>query len=253
MICYGGKPLSHTIPRNQGEGICMSPSVTHIIGAVLTALIILAGLYTVLRNFTLFLVDGLRGQPGVAWYNRPSLFRAVAVTATLFWLFGPFTGKQDTLHLPIDQQRLIVFGLYVFAAAAGLWVLRIGFWRSIPTAMRPLRTNQRGYLSWGAIAAVSYLTQLTCAIVVGVLFVFAPGGTESWFVRIAIFAILLISGYMSLWRMSYLAGPDNDALRAQMEQAFGGRTASPTATSATAPITTEAVPVPIAPPADAQQ
>ncbi|MBA3825821.1 MAG: hypothetical protein H0X24_18215 [Ktedonobacterales bacterium] len=222
----------------------MSASISHIIGAVITALIILAGLYTVLRNFTLFLVDGLRGLPGVAWYNRPYLFRAIAVTATLFWLFGPFYGKQDSLHLPTDQQRFVLFALYVLAAAAGLWVLRIGFWRSIPAAMRPLRTNQPGFISWGTLAAVSYLIQLTCAITVGLLFAFAPGGTGSWPVRIAVFAILLISGYTSLWRMSYLAGPDNDALRSQMEQAFGGRPAAPPAVPPT--------PVSVAPPADTQ-
>ncbi len=233
----------------------MSPSVSHIIGAVFTALIILIGLYTILRSFTLFLVDGLRGVPGVAWYNRPYLFRAIAVTATLFWLFGHFKGQQDSLHLPAEQQRLVLFGLYVLAAAAGLWVLRIGFWRSIPAAMRPLRTNRPGYISWGTLAGVSYLIQLACAVAVGALFVFAPGGAESWLVRIAVFAILLISAYTSLWRMSYLAGPDNDALRAQMDQVLGGRPAAPVVASPAAvvpPHASTAAPASVAPPADGQ-
>ena len=217
----------------------MPTSVTHIIGAVITALIILGGLYAILRNFAIFLVDGLRGHPGKAWYNRPYLFRAIAVTATLFWLFGPFYGANDVLHLSADQQHITLFALYIVAAATSLWVLRIGFLDRIPQSMLHLRTNRRGFISWGTLAIVSYLIQLACAVAVGLLFAFAPGGSQSLGVRALVLVFLLASAFTSLWRMSYLAGPDNHTLTQQMEHVLGGRDAGPlhthTTTDAPAP------------------
>jgi hypothetical protein len=200
----------------------------HVVGAVIAALILLGGLYTILRNFTLFLVDSLRGHPGVPWFNRPYLFRALGVLALILWLYGPYSGVNNTLQLTGEEQRLTAFALYVIAAANGLWTLRISFLTSIPPALLPYRTHQRGRISWRDLATVSYLLQLVLAAAIGSLFAFFPDGIQAILARIGVLALLLGSAFVSLWRTSYITavGPEH-SFAERLQHVVGGPDAGP--------------------------
>lgn len=204
-----------------------SVMVLHIIGAVITALIILGGLYLILRNITLFLTDALRGHPGSAWIDRPYLFRAIASTATLFWLFGPYRGANDALHLTGNQQQWVAFSLYLTAAAAWLWILRINFIKNIPADLLPQRTRQPGRLSWQGIGVIGYLAQLVLAAGVGALFAFGPGGAQSILVRLGVLVLLLASAFTSLWRISFVAAGPDHTFAQRLQHVVGGPTAGP--------------------------
>ena len=211
--------------------------VMHIIGAVITALIILGGLFTIIRNFARFLIDSLRGHPGKAWIDRPYLFRAIAATATIFWLFAPYHDTNNTLNLDASQQQWASFGLYLTAAAAWLWMLRISFLNSIPAEMVPLRTKQKGRLSWQAVGVIGFLVQLLFAAGVGALFAFTtniealfafiPSGVLSVLERVAIFVLLLASAFMSLWRTSFAAAGPDHTFAERLQHVVGGPAAGP--------------------------
>lgn len=209
--------------------------MVHIIGAVVTALIILGGLFTILRSFARFLADSLRGHPGKAWLDRPYLFRAIATTATLFWLFAPYHGANNALALDDSQQQWTSFGLYIVAAVAWLWMLRISFINSIPADMVPLRTKQKGRLSWQAVGAIGFLVQLIFAAGVGALFAFTtniesalafiPSGLLSVLERVAVLVFLLASAFMSLWRTAFAAAGPDHTFAERLQHVVGGPTA----------------------------
>lgn len=194
-----------------------------IVGAVIAALVILGGLFSALRYLVLFLVDQLRGHPGQAWFNRPYLFRSIAFTATLFWLYGTnFTAT--ALQFGAEQQRLASFVLYLVAAACFLWTLRISFLNSIPAEVRAVRARGSGLTGWGMLAGSSFLVQVVCAAGVGALFAFPPANLP-WYgvvlARLGVFVLLIISALASLWRTSYLAGPAHHTLSQRWEHVIG--------------------------------
>jgi hypothetical protein len=199
--------------------------VAHIIGAVVAAIIMLAGLYSILRNVVLFLNDQLRGHPGKWWVDRPYFFRALAWTATLFWLYGP-TFAATALSFNENQLRLSVFVLYMVAAASFLWVLRVSFINSIPATIRPIRTRQAWIISWNGIALSTYLLQLVFAAGIGAIFAFADGTNQAWWMlvlgRLAVLVLLVGSALASLWRTSYIAGPEPHTFRQRMDHVIGG-------------------------------
>jgi hypothetical protein len=209
----------------QQPGEDLSVMVAHIIGAVVAAIIMLAGLYSILRNVVLFLNDQLRGHPGKWWVDRPYFFRAVAWTATLFWLYGP-TFAATALGFNENQLRIGVFALYMLAAASFLWVLRVSFINSIPATIKPIRTRQAGIISWNGIALSTYLVQLVFAAGIGAIFAFADGTNQAWWMlvlgRLAVLVLLVGSALASLWRTSYIAGPEPHTFRQRMDHVIGG-------------------------------
>ncbi len=199
--------------------------VGHIIGAIVAAVIMLAGLYSILRNVVLFLADQLRGHPGTWWVDRPYLFRAIAWTATLFWLYGP-AFESTALGFQENQQRISVFVLYMIAAASFLWVLRVGFINSVPAAIKPIRTRKAGIMSWNAIAATTYVVQLVLAAGIGAVFAFVEGTGQPWWMtvltRVGVLVLLVASALVSLWRTSYIAGPEPHTFRQRIDHVIGG-------------------------------
>jgi hypothetical protein len=197
-----------------------------IIGATIAALIILGGMYAIVRNLAVFFLDMFRGFGGKAWYNRPYLFRALAWAFTLVWLYGPYAGKYDALHLSVDQQRGVTLGLYLAAAASWLWLLRVSYLDGIPQHFLHLPTRGQRGISWHGMGNVTYLLQLLCAAALGVLFVYFSGDINAIILQVAALALVVITAVLSLWRTSYLAGMEH-TFRETAIHVFGGRDAGP--------------------------
>ncbi len=191
-----------------------------IVGAVITSLIILGGLYAIARNLFVFFVDQVRGHPGTWWFDRPYLFRSLAWTFTLFWLFGPY----DVLQLGTQGLRWLAFGFYIVAAAAWLWILRVSFLDGI--AQRGLKSGPSWarWLGFGGHATLTFLIQLVCAGALG--YVFLRAGLSSPLVWVVVVAFLIGTAGMSLWRMSVLIGPGH-TFGERMQHVLGGREAGP--------------------------
>jgi hypothetical protein len=200
-----------------------------IVGVVLAALIILGGLFSALRYLVLFLADQLRGHPGQAWFNRPYLFRAIAFTATLFWLYGT-NFEATALRFDTSEQRVASFALYLLAATCFLWTLRISFLNAIPAEVRAVRTRGSGLTGWGTLAGTAFFVQVLCAAGVGALFAFLPANLPWYSVvlsRLGVFILFIISALASLWRTSYLAGPAHHTLSQRWEHVIGTHDADP--------------------------
>lgn len=194
------------------------------VGAIIAGLIILGGLFAIVRNLVVFFIDLLRGADGKPWSDRPYLFRALAWIFTLVWLFGPYAGRYDVLHLTHEQQQFTTLGLFVLTAAAWLWVLRVSFLDGIPQQLFHLRTRQTPAMSWQGIGTLTYLFQLLCAIGLGVLFVFVAQDINPIVTQVLVVVLLLGTGFMSVLRMNYIAGADH-TLGEKIQHVLGGRDA----------------------------
>jgi hypothetical protein len=194
-----------------------------VIGAAIRALIILGGLYAIIRNLGIFLVGVARGQQGKSWYNRPYLFRALAWCFTLFWLFGPYYSPYNVFQLTHDQSNIVAFTLFLLAAAAWLWIERISFLDGIPQQELPNGPAWAQRLGWEGHATLTYLIQLACAAALGLLFVaFAKSGL----VWLVILPFLIGTAGMSFWRFTCMTGEDH-TLGEKLQHALGGRDAGP--------------------------
>jgi hypothetical protein len=210
--------------------------IANMIGAGIAALIILAGLFSVARNLYLLVAHSRRGQDHRAWFDRPYLFRALAWTATLFWLYGGEFEKQ-ALHFSPDQVRVAAFALYMVAAACFLWVLRGSFHNSLTPELLAVRTRQRGVIGWRGIEWITYIIQLIFAAGIGALFAFVQANGQPWWatvlIRLGALALLIASGIANFWRTSYRAGPGKHTLRQRFEHVIG--THAPDVTQPPAP------------------
>lgn len=204
-----------------------------IIAAVIVALIMLGGLYAIARNTFVFLADALRGHQGSAWYDRPYLFRALAWIFVLAWLFGPYT----SLGLDAGQRQALAFSLYILTAAAWLWVLRISFLDGIPQQQFRLGPSWGKRMGWTGHTVITYIVQLVAAAGIGVLFTLLGSGklfgidpnttaAKPLFFVVAL-PFLLLTGLMSMWRVSLLMGPEHHSVREQVRHLVGGREAGP--------------------------
>jgi hypothetical protein len=203
----------------------------HIIAAIIVALVMLGGLYAIARNTAVFLVDALRGHPGKAWYDRPYLFRALAWIFTLFWLFGPYT----SLPLNDSQRQILAFALYILTAAAWLWILRISYLDGIPQQQLVRGPSWAKGMGWHGHSLLTYLFQLVAAVGIGVLFNLLGShqlfgldpndpSSKPLFFLVAL-PFLLLTGLMSLWRVSLLLGSEPHTLGEQVQHLVGGRDA----------------------------
>ncbi len=208
--------------------------VPQIIGAILAIIIILGAMYGIIRNVVIFLFDAMRGNASTPWFQRPYLFRALAWTATLFWLYGPYTGNNNVLQFTADQQHITAFALYVVAAAGWLWVWHINFINRIPQHMLNLRFGAHGRTGWHWLSGQIYLVQLGIAIGVGALFAYAPVSISPILLRLAAFVLLLGSGFASLYRATYLIGPGH-TLGERIQHAIGEHDTTQPAEIITAP------------------
>lgn len=196
-----------------------------LIGAIISALIILGGMYAIVRNLFVFLVDEVRGHPGKAWYDRPYLFRMLAWAFSLLWLFGPY----EALNLGDEGRRLATYAAYVLSAASWLWVARVSFLDGIPQHLFHLRTRQTKEMSWHSLAGLTYLGQVLFAAAFGALFIFITADSTfvEVIVRVAAFVFLIGTAFMSLLRMDYLTGVDH-SFTESMQHVIGGRDAGQT-------------------------
>lgn len=211
------------------------------VAAIVVALIILGGLYSIARNLAVLLAETARGQQSKAWYDRPYLFRVVASAFTLFWLFGPY----QALHLNAGQVQALGFSLYLIAAAAWLWLLRISFLDGIPQHLLKLGPAWGRGLGWQGHLGITYLVQLLCAAGVGLGFTLLGASsfhTSAPKVPIALIVVvpfLLITAAVSSWRISLLAGPDH-TVGERLLHVIGGRDAGPPHAHSDAPPETPA-------------
>lgn len=198
--------------------------ITNTIAAVIAALIILAGLFSVARNLYLLITHRRQEPAQRAWFDRPYLFRALAWTATLLWLYGGEFEK-NMLNFSTDQVRVAAFVLYMIAAACFLWVLRGNFHNSLTPDLLAMRTRQRGVIGWRGIELTTYAIQLVFAAGVGTLFAFVDTSAQPWWgivlIRVGALALLIASGIANFWRTSYLAGPGKHTLRQRFEHVIG--------------------------------
>ena len=193
-------------------------STPHYIGTVIAALIILGGLYAIARNFAVFFIDILRGSGGKQWFNRPYLFRALAWAFTLFWLYGPYTD----LHLTQTNERILAFGFFIFASAAWLWVLRVSFLDGIPQQELSSGPAWAKGIGWNGHATLTYLIQLVCATILGLIFV--SFGKDSPLYWLLVIPFLIGTAGMSIWRISTLTAP-GETLGEHLQHALAGRDA----------------------------
>jgi hypothetical protein len=201
----------------------MDKHLAEVIGAIIRALIILGGLFAVARNLGIFFIGGLRGHAGQRWYNRPYLFRALAWTFTLFWLFGPYYTPNNIFQLTESQTRITSFALFMLAAAAWLWVERISFLDGIPQQILPKKPAWARWLGWEGHATLTYLIQLVCAAAIGLLFISVTSKSIAlaW---LAVLPFLIGTAGMAFWRFTCMVGPDH-TFGEVMQHVLGGRDA----------------------------
>jgi ABC-type amino acid transport system permease subunit len=253
MICYKRLGTHGDVRRTGEPGEDFRHMVPQIVGAILGIIIILGAVFGILRNVTIFLIEAVRGDTNRPWFQRPALFRAAAWTATLFWLYGPYTGDNNVLHFTADQQHNTAFALYVIAAACWLWVWHVNFLNGIPQNMLHLRFGARGGTGWQWLSGRIYLVQLIIAIGVGTLFVYAPNWisayTPNWLpgwvlpVLARVVALILIGGsaIASIYRATYLIGPGH-SLNERIQYAIGEYDAQHPAQTTAAPGESPAIP-----------
>lgn len=204
----------------------MNPGLGPYIGATIVSLVILGGLYAIARNLVVFIVDLMHGHGNKAWFDRPYLFRVLAWVFTLFWLFGPY----KSLHISTFQTQALSFALYVCAAAAWLWLLRIGFLDGIPQTLFNQGPAWAKHLGWHGHAAITYGIQLICAAGIGLVFVLVGSQqlagipARSPLVFLLVLPFLLGTAAMSLWRISSLTSQIH-TLPERVAHLVGGRDA----------------------------
>jgi hypothetical protein len=201
----------------------MNQHLAEVIGALIRALIILGGLFAIARNLGIFFIGGLRGHSGQRWYNRPYLFRALAWTFTLFWLFGPYYGTSNVFQLTENQTRITSFVLFLLAAAAWLWVERVSFLDGIPQQILPAGPAWARGIGWEGHATLTYLIQLVCAAAFGLIFVTFGVTALAWLV---VLPFLIGTAGMAFWRFSCMIGPDH-TFGETVQHMLGGRDAGP--------------------------
>jgi hypothetical protein len=201
------------------------PNQYTLIGAIISGLIILGGLYAIIRNFAIFLFHITIRQRTKPFYNQPYLFRTLAWIFTLFWLYGPYS----SLHFSQEGEKWLAFTFYMLAAVNWLWVARVSFLDGIPQQEFQLGPSWAHVIGWQGHATITYLIQVMCAAGLGFIFISVElSSILRWALVVLLFLISII---LSTWRISIQTGHDH-TLSERLQHALGGREAGPPHTSA---------------------